>query len=228
MGINRRIDMRGIGRRILRPAILLNVVAPLAAYQLLTRRGVSVLDALLLAALFPLVAIGLGVARSRRLDVFGLLSLVAIAFGVAGGLVLRDPHYLLVKDSVVTGLFGLGCLLSLPTRRPLIHLVGRQFVAGTDRMAMDRFDAVLRSPAGLAGARRLTLVWGLALLAEAGIRIALSFALAPGVMVFGSPLLAAAVFGPLALWSIRQRGRTVLASTAGVARERQRTGRTPR
>jgi hypothetical protein len=197
-----RVRIRRLGRRPLHPATLLNVVAPVAAYQVLTGHGVATLGALLAAAAFPLAALTLGALWSGRLDALGMVSLVAIAFGVGGGLRFHDPHYLLVKDSVVTGLLGTGCLLSLPTSRPLIHLIGRSFVAGSDRPAMERYDATLRAPGALTRARRLTLIWGLALIAEASIRIGLAATLPPGLVVVGSPLLALAIFGPLAVWTI--------------------------
>jgi len=202
-----RIQIRRLGHRLLHPAILLDVAAPVAAYQVLTNHGAPTLDALLAAAVFPLAGIALAALRTRRLDTFGVLSLVAIAFGVGGGLLFRDPRYLLVKDSVVTGLLGLGCLLSLPTSRPLIHLIGRPFVAGTDRAAMERYDATLLVPETLSRVRRLTLIWGLALVAEASIRVGLAVVLAPGQVVIGSPLLAIAVFGPLAVWTVRRGSR---------------------
>jgi hypothetical protein len=211
-----RIQIRRLGHRLLHPTILLNVAAPLAAYQVLTNHGIPTLDALLAAAVFPLAAIMLAALRTGQLDAFGVLSLVAIAFGVGGGLLFRDPRYLLVKDSAVTGLFGLGCLLSLPTSRPLIHLIGRPFVAGTDRAAMERYDATLLVPGTLSRVRRLTLIWGLALVAEASIRVGLVMVLPPSLMVIGSPLLAIAIFGPLAIWTVRQ-GRWSTPSSPVVA-----------
>jgi len=43
------------------------------------------------------------------------------------------------------------------------------------------------------------------LIAEAATRIVLSFVVSPGILLVISPLLAAVAFGPLALWTLRQR-----------------------
>lgn len=104
----------------------------------------------------------------------------------------------------MTRLLGTGCLLSLLTSHPLVHLIGRSFVAGGDRPATERYDATLRAPGALTRVRRLTLIWGVALIAEASARVGLALTAAPGLVVIGSPLLAIAVFGPLAIWTLRR------------------------
>jgi hypothetical protein len=191
-------------RWALHPGLLLNTAAPLAAYALLSRHRLSTLQALTGAAVFPVLAIVLTAARTRRLDLVGTLSLTAIALGIAGGFVLHDPRLLLVKDSIVTGGLGLACLGSLLLPRPLLFVLGRQFTAGYDRTRTDRYDELWRSEEFRARSRRATLVWGVALVAEASTRVALSYLVAPGTLLVISPLLAAAVFGPLAIWTIRR------------------------
>lgn len=53
----------------------------------------------------------------------------------------------------------------------------------------------------------MTLIWGIAFLVEASVRLALSFAVEPAVLMTASPILAALVFGPLGLWTMRKAGR---------------------
>src|SRR5262249_34153025 len=93
--------LRGAVVRLVRwgvhPPLLLNVAAPLSVFQVLAGRGVSAIDALLIAAAFPLVAILVGALRRRRLEPMGALSLLAIGLGVLGTLVFADPRFLLVK-----------------------------------------------------------------------------------------------------------------------------------
>ena len=60
--------------------------APIGAYPVLTGRGVSAADALLIAAVFPLAAILLGVLKNRRLEPLGGLALLAL--GIFGPLAL--------------------------------------------------------------------------------------------------------------------------------------------
>jgi hypothetical protein len=190
------------------PGLVLNVAAPLAAYEVLTRRGASSIDALIVGAAFPLIAILAGVVRTRRLDPIGALSLIAICAGVVGSLAFDSPRFLVVKDSVVTGLLGIACLGSLLAPRPFIFLIGRQLVAGGDRERAERYDRLWGSAEFRARSRRSTLVWGIALVVEAGLRAGLSFLLAPGVMLVVSPVLGLATFGPLAVWTLRRSRRS--------------------
>jgi hypothetical protein len=187
------------------PALLLNIGAPIAAYEVLTNRGASELTGLLVAAIFPVLAVALGAVRVRRLDPIGALSLAAIALGLAGTLFLHDPRVLLVKDSVITGGLGLAFLGSLLTTRPLLFVVGRQLTTGSDPARVQRYDELWASASYRRHSREATLIWGLALVGEAALRVVVSFLVPPGVLVAISPLLAVAVFGPLALWTIRRR-----------------------
>lgn len=71
------------------------------------------------ATVFPVAAVVTAAVRTRRMEWIGTLSLASIALGIAGVLVLRDPHVLLVKDSLISGRLGLAFLLSLLASKPL-------------------------------------------------------------------------------------------------------------
>lgn len=189
-----------LARRGLHPALWLNFGGPIAAYQVLTQRGVSATDALLVGAAFPLTTLLAKALRSRRLDLIGSMSLAALAVGVLATLLFQDPHILLVKDSLVTATFGLVCLGSLFTSRPLMGILAAQFAGSAGRSTV---------PANAPGLRRLTLVWGITMLAEAALRVVLAFLLPPALLMTISPLLAAAVFGPVALWTLRRRAAAI-------------------
>jgi hypothetical protein len=188
------------GREALR-ALLLSAGAPLATFTALTGLGVPLLGALAAAAVFPALAVAWSAVRTRRINAVGALSLSAIAIGVVAGLVFQDPHILLAKESIVTGLLGLVSLGSLvASRQPFVLVLARQFASSVGRDAIDRLQT---APAFRARTRQLTLIWGLALLADAGARVALTFLLPPGVVVLVAPLVAVATLGPLALWTTR-------------------------
>jgi hypothetical protein len=191
---------------LLRGPLLINALAPFATYEILTGRGVSEVTALAVGALFPLVAIARSVARTRRLDPFAAVALASIAVGLIGGLVFADPRILLVKDSIITATIGLAFLGSLFISRPLIFLFARRLV--DDPAVLEQRWSV---PEWRRGFRLLTLVWGVALVVEAALRIALSFALAPGVFMVVSPVFAVVVFGAVFTWSLRRR-RTVVSA----------------
>jgi intracellular septation protein A len=184
----------------LQRTLALTVLAPIGIFQTATAQGVPELQGLLLAAIAPLANIAWSLVRARRLDPIGALSLVAIVGGAAASLVLNDPRVLLVKESIVTALLGVACLASLLTSRPLLVLLAPHFGTSREQLA---------SPGAQAAIRRLTLVWGVAFVAEASLRVALSFVLEPALLVLASPILAAAVFGPLGLWTLYRARRPV-------------------
>ena len=200
------------------PTLLLNIGAPIAAYEVLTNRGASELTGLLVAAIFPVLAVALSAVRARRLDPVGALSLAAIALGLAGTLFLHDPRVLLVKDSVITGGLGLAFLGSLLTARPLLFVIGREMTTSGDAAKLQRYDELWASANYRRHSRQATVIWGVALVGEATARVVVSFLVPPGVLVAISPLLAVAVFGPLALWTIRRRRALGLGAAPTTAR----------
>ena len=188
-------------RALLSGPILLGVIAPFAVYQVATSLGASDLPALAWGAVFPLIGIALGFARTRRLDAISAVSLASIVVGLAGGLLLHSAEFLLVKDSLVTGTIGLVFLGSLLAERPLIFTIGRSQAPGR----ADVFDRRWAEPAFRRSLRRMTAVWGITLLVEATARVVLSLLVSPAVLLLVSPLLAAALIGPVAIWTTRRR-----------------------
>lgn len=165
--------MRGLLRS---PAFLLNAIAPMIAYRVLTGRGMASIDALALAALFPAAGALYALARQRRLDTFAALALVVIGIGLVTDRVFHNGRILLVRESVITGALGLVCLGSLFFARRVFGL-----------------------------RRRTTAIWGVALLTEAAVRVGLSYVLPTATFVTISPLLALVFFGPLGLATLRRR-----------------------
>jgi hypothetical protein len=155
----------------------------------------NAVGALAVSAAFPAAGSVLATTRRRRLDPVAALSLTAIIIGLIAGLVFHNGRVLLVKESLTTGTLGLVFLGSLFTSRPLI-VVLRQRLSVSGARAGDQAGR-LRS------ARAETAVWGMALVAEAAIRVGLSYLLPTGTMVTISPLIAPILLGPVALWTLR-------------------------
>ncbi|NUR96004.1 MAG: hypothetical protein HOV67_12195 [Kribbellaceae bacterium] len=185
--------------------LLSNRSLRLNAYWVLSRRGLSTVDALAVSAVFPAAGGALTMLRSRRVDPVAVLSLGAIAVGLVAGLLFHDGRILLVKESFTSGALGLVFLGSLLTRKPAIFVLRRRLFVGDDSGEVAAYDDTWRSPAVRAEARRTTTIWGITLLAEAAVRVGLSYLLPVGTMVAVSPLLAPAILGPLAVWNLRPR-----------------------
>jgi hypothetical protein len=197
------------GVRSLLPSLLVNAVAPYVAYQVLTANGVDQLQALQASAIFPVVGIARGYLRAKRLDIIGLISLVFIVLGVAASLISGNARFILVKESLLTGVFGLVWLASLLMPRPLMFYFGRQFTSGGDPARAAAFEARWQYPRFRAVNRIMSLVWGVALLLEAGLRVGLSFVLPIPVFLLVSPVLAIGVTLALISWTMAYARRSV-------------------
>jgi hypothetical protein len=193
----------------LRPTLVVTILAPIATYQIAVSNGFTELQGLLLASVFPLANAAWTLFRRRRLDPLSGTLLAAIVVGGAVGVLVNDPRVLLVKDSIVTGAIGLGFLVTLLTSRPLLVSFASAF-SGDD-------PERLETPLARAAIRRLSVIWGFALLAEAAVRVTLSFILVPTELMAISPVLAISVFGALSLWTLRERRLTIAAAQAASA-----------
>ena len=150
--------------------VVFDIAGPLAAYSLLRSAGLSSVTALVLSGAFPALGIAVGVAQSRRVDAIGVLVLAGIAVGTVLGLVSGNARLVLVEGSVPTAVFGLLCLGSLWSRRPLIFRFALEFM-GADTPRGRDFDALWQYPSFRHAFRLFTIVWGVTYLAEAAARI---------------------------------------------------------
>ncbi len=111
----------------LAPIAVFDIAAPLVAYSLLRSSGSSAATALVISGVFPAFGVALAAARNRRLDVIGAVVLVGIAVGSVIGLATGNARLLLLKGSVPTAVFGVLCLASLWSSRPLIFRFALEF-----------------------------------------------------------------------------------------------------
>jgi hypothetical protein len=197
--------LRRVLRHVANPTLLLGLIAPIVAYDLLSGHTSDV-TALSIGAAFPAAATLWTLARTRRPDPVALMTLAGIVLGLIGALTFDSSMFLLLKDSVITGAFALVFLGSLLAARPVTFALGRTMMASTPA-EREAYDATWDHPGVRTGHRRTTVEWGAAFLLDAGLRAVLAFVLAPGTLLVVSPLLAAAVLGPVALATVRRRRR---------------------
>ncbi|MET9883544.1 VC0807 family protein [Streptomyces sp. NPDC006430] len=180
----------------------LNVVAPIITYNQLHDHGWSEFGALLVSSAWPVLDSAISLAWRRKLDEFAIVTLVFLVITAVVSLVgAHSARALLVKDSGVTGLFGLLCLVTLLAPRPLMFYFGRKFATDGTPASTTWWNGLWQ----FEGFRRtmtvMTTVWGVAYLAEAGTRIALAYALPTDTMVAISPIMIYGVLGALAVWT---------------------------
>ncbi|MFF4100655.1 VC0807 family protein [Streptomyces sp. NPDC001903] len=190
--------------------IALNVVAPIITYNtLVDDHGWSEASALLASGAWPVLDSAVMVAWRRKLDEFAIVTLVFLVITAVVSLVgAQSAQALLVKDSFVTGLFGLLCLGTLLAPRPLMFYFGRKFGTDGTPAGVAYYNGLWQFEGFRNAQRRMTLVWGVVYLIEAAVRIALSFALDTSTMVALSPFMIYGTLGGLALWTVRFVKRT--------------------
>lgn len=202
------------GRRALAgmmPGLLVDVALPIATYYVLAGSGLPAYWALLISGVWPAGKSVLSLIRQRRVDEFSVFILTLIVVGTLSSLLFRDPRLLLLKDSAFTGILGIVYLGSLLMRRPLMFYFGRKFATDGSPAGLARWDGFWNDLSAFRrGQRVLTGVWGAALLAEALIRIPLTFVVPLNVMVAISNIMPFVVITTLIFWSISygQRIRT--------------------
>ncbi len=202
--------------------VVFDIVGPLVAYSLLRSAGLSSVSALVLSGAFPALGIAVGVARNRRVDAIGVLVLAGIAVGTVLGLVTGNARLVLVEGSVPTAVFGLLCLGSLWSRRPLIFRFALEFMGGDTPRGQD-FDGLWRYPGFRHAFRLFTVVWGVAYLAEAAARVIIVETTSTTTALTVSKVMPYAVAAVLAGWMIaygrraRREGERLAAAAAADA-----------
>jgi hypothetical protein len=176
-----------------------DIAGPLVAYQVLRSHGMSEVSALVLSGIFPALGVVLAVVRHHRLDAIGALVLIGIAVGTVLGLASGNPRLVLVEGSVPTGIFGLVCLGSLWTSRPLMYRFAVEFIGPETPKGRD-----FAGRWQYAGFRRvftvMTVVWGVAYLIEAAARVVIIEITSATTALTVSKIMPYAVAGVLVAW----------------------------
>jgi hypothetical protein len=135
--------------------------------------------------------------------------LFLIGLGLLTTLISGSPRFFLIKESFLTGFFGLVFLGSLLLSRPLSFYLGRQFVSGGDPSRAAWFEGLWQYPSFRSSQRLIALVWGVGLLSEALISLGLVFILPTPTFLVISPLMVMGVTVGLIIWTMsygRRRG----------------------
>jgi hypothetical protein len=199
--------------------VVFDIAGPLVAYQLLRSAGMSTVSALVLSGVLPGVTVLSGLIRRRRVDAVGALVLAGIAVGTVVGLLSGNPRLVLVEGSVPTAVFGVLCLASLWSRRPLIYRFALEFI-GQDTPRGREFENLWQYREYRHVFRLFTVVWGVAYLAEAAARIVIVETTSTGTALAVSKVMPYVVGGLLACWMFlygrhaRRQGERIAAAAA--------------
>jgi len=176
-----------------------DIAGPLVAYALLRKAGQSTVSALVLSGILPAFGVAIGLIRDRRIDAVGVLVLIGIAVGTLLGLLSGNARLVLLEGSVPTAVFGAVCLGSLWSSRPLIYRFAHEFM-GPDTPKGREFTMYWQHAGFRHTFRVMTVVWGLAYLAEAGARVVIVEMTSASTALAISKFMPYAVAGLLVAW----------------------------
>lgn len=172
----------GFSRAALRDllvSLIINVGIPLLIiYLLITYLHTSEILALSVASVVPVLASVRELLRNRRLDLMAIIFLLGVLASVVALLLGGNARLLVIRESFFTAALGLFCffsLLFLP--RPLMFYIGRQMMVGNDPERLKRYNEGWNNPRVRSVHRRITTVWGSALLGEFIVRVIIALTL---------------------------------------------------
>jgi len=186
---------------------LFDLVGPLVTYSVLRSESISTVDALILSGVFPAFGVLLGVARDRRVDVFGILVLAGIAVGTVLGLTSGNARLVLLEGSVPTAVFGAVCIGSLWSARPLMYRFAIEFI-GADTPKGRDFADKWRYEGFRHAFKVTTVVWGVAYFVEAFARVIIVESTSTGTALALSKVMPYAVAAMLAVWNVAYARRS--------------------
>lgn len=183
--------------------------------------GASETVAYLAASGGPLAGMLASWLRTRQVGGVSIIILVFILISAVVSLIgSRDPRILLLKDSVITGGFGVVTLVSaIPIfRKPLMFYFGLKFATdGTRQGTQAWYELWRKYPQFRAGQYLINTVWGVSFVLEAAVKAACTFLLPYDVAYTIDQLLPLAVLAGVLAWTItygRRQGRQARARIA--------------
>ncbi len=152
--------------------------APIALYYLLHSLGVSNLVALGIGAVLPAGAVAYQLVARGRTDGVGAVVVMTVTATIAMSLVTRSPRFLLARDGLTTGLWGLWFIASVRSRRPAAFVLARPLLEGRRSFTAGSWDELWDTQPRFRRIWRMaSVIWGVGLLADAAARVVMSYTL---------------------------------------------------
>jgi hypothetical protein len=211
--------------RGLLPSIVVNGVLVYLIYTLLkSYTSTSDLVALLLSSVPAVISEIVTIIRHRQLDVFGIIVLAFIAISAVISVIGGDPKLLLIRESFLTVVFGVACLVSLLFSRPIWFYIIRYFATGNDPAKSPVFNSRWQYPEFRRYIRIVTLVWGLVYIVEFPVRVYLVYHLSIQQYLAIGPIAFYAVLFAVIAFTLAYARRVISRIAAMRPREEASTG----
>ena len=226
------LRQRGLGIAL---EIGVNFVLPLLIYDNAHAKWGDV-RALMFSSAPPIAWSIIEFIRVRRVDAVSMIVLAGIALSLLAFLGGGGAKFLQLRERLVTGFIGLGFIISVLIRRPLIYEFARATMVRRQETAeLAEFEARRDDPGFRRVMNLMTLVWGSGLLVDAAVSIVMVFTLSIHDFMIANRFLGYGVMGGLSGWTwwyarrARRRGeaRRAAAAAAQAAENAQAAPGTP-
>lgn len=159
-------------------------------------------------------------ARHRRIDALSMIVLLGLALSLVAVLGGGSVRFLQLRERLVTVFIGLVFLGSAAIGRPLMYELVRAFLARTNDPELRRVETLRNNSFFGRGMTIMTVVWGVGLLTDAAVSIALVYVLSIRTYLVVNSIMGYATIGSLTLWNIwfgrrmRRKGEARMAAQA--------------
>ena len=168
-------DRRGLFVSLALTAVF-DVGVALVAFSVARQMGAGNTVAYLAAGIGPLIMILITWIRARTLSGASVIILLYVLLSSVAALIGgTDPRLLLAKDSLVTGGFGLACLVSVLFGKPLMFYFGAKFATDGTEAGARQWSGLWQYPDFRASQYRINAAWGVGYLVEAALRVAVAY-----------------------------------------------------
>ncbi|WP_218016780.1 VC0807 family protein [Sphingomonas pruni] len=209
IGLSARILawLRASGGHVLVEA-LVNFILPFVIYSY-AEGSLGDVRALLLSSAPPIAWSLIEFARHRRVDALSVLVVAGIVLSLLAMIGGGGPKFLQLRENLVTGIIALVFLGSAAIGKPLVYQLARASMMRKSADEAQEFAALQVHAAFRRTMTVMTLVWGLGLLANVAVSVALVFALTIREYLIVGPIVGYATMGALTLWTFlyAQRAR---------------------
>lgn len=160
------------------PSILLNGICVIVVYQLMKHfTSASDVTALALSAVPAMAGTIITLIRQRSIDVLGAFTLITIGLSIGLSFLTGDARLFLIRESFLTVLFGIICLISLLFPKPIWFYIIRYFTVGNNHEQMIAYDTAWKFASFRGYIRTVTILWGGVYTVEFLIRLVMVYTL---------------------------------------------------
>ncbi len=155
-----------------------DLAAPIVVYYVLHGAGVSNLLALGAGATLPALAATYTLLTRRHVDTVAVAMVTTMIATMAVSVIAHSPRFLLAKDGLITGVWGLWFLASVRAERPLAYIFARPLMESMKIYAGRSWDVLWETKSQFRRIWRVSSVmWGIGLLLDAAVRVVMSYSL---------------------------------------------------